>query len=78
MSRFEMLVRNFARKCLRTLGYVSIREREREFILKNIVHDIPKVVLDVGCWGSIKGYREIVKLIAALGQKSLDRKEVAA
>lgn len=53
MSRFEMLFRNFARKCLRILGYISIREREREFILKNIVHDIPKVVLDVGCWGSL-------------------------
>lgn len=26
----------------------------------------------------VKGYREIPKLIAALGQKNLDRKEVAA
>ena len=26
----------------------------------------------------VKGYREIPKLVVALGQKSLDRKEVAA
>lgn len=53
MSRFEMLFRYFARKCLRILGYISIREREREFIIENIVHDIPKVILDVGCWSSL-------------------------
>ncbi len=30
MSRFQMLFRNFIRKLLRKVGYVSNRERERE------------------------------------------------
>ncbi len=29
------------------------REREREFILENISNDTKKVILDVGCWGSL-------------------------
>jgi cyclopropane fatty-acyl-phospholipid synthase-like methyltransferase len=32
---------------------VSIREREKEYILENISHDKPKVILDVGCCGSL-------------------------
>jgi SAM-dependent methyltransferase len=48
-----MLLIDLARKCLRHVGYVSIREREREFILENIAHDRPKTILDVGCRGSL-------------------------
>lgn len=53
MSRFQIIFRNIARKVLRFLGYVTIREREREFILHHLKNDSQKMILDVGCWGSL-------------------------
>jgi len=53
ISRFEIVFRDFLRKCLRVFGYVSIREREKQFILENIAHNTPRTILDVGCWSSL-------------------------
>ena len=48
-----MLFKHFIRKFVRCFGFITNREREKDFILDHIDHDNQKQILDIGCWGSI-------------------------
>lgn len=51
--RRKMLAKHFVRKLARRVGFITSREREKDFILDYVDYDSPKQILDVGCWGSI-------------------------
>lgn len=59
ISRIDMVLRHLARKCLRAMGKISVRERENDFVLsclttlRNNENQNPMRVLDLGSSSSL-------------------------